>query len=39
MRLLIGFLLLLVTLVYFRTEQKDCVGGMSSEQWLMCITR
>ena len=40
MRLLIGFLLLLVILVYFQSEQNDCyLGGMSSEQWLDCIVR
>ena len=39
MRLLIGFLLLLAVLVYFQSEQHDCVRGMSSEQWLECITR
>ena len=40
MRLLIGFLVLLAVLIYFQSEQHDCeIRGMTSEQWLECLTR
>ena len=40
MRLLIGFLLVLATLVCFQSELHDCsIRGMSAENWLLCVAR
>ena len=40
MRLLIGFLLVFVALIYFQNDRNDCsFRGMSPENWLLCIAR
>ena len=40
MRLLFGFLLMLIALVYFQSERHACsIEEMSFENWILCIDR
>lgn len=40
MRLLIGFFLVLVALIYFQNERNGCsFHRMGSEDWLLCMAK